>query len=165
MPLGNFVTVPTFVSGVCFYSPVPGTLYSYPFSDKYIRTRIIFQVRSDPKVDALRQLEGAVFFLQGARHFSMVDALVYDTNSDGNDRSHGGTLMDETPPRTPVLSSANALHRWFLVSIRFDIPQVSAVPFLSLGIGIDDMFIFIYTLVSEWCSVHVVGERLAETCL
>ena len=26
--------------------------------------------------------------------------------------------------------------------------QVSVVPFLSLGIGIDDMFIFIYTLVS-----------------
>lgn len=27
--------------------------------------------------------------------------------------------------------------------------QVSVVPFLSLGIGIDDMFIFIYTLVSD----------------
>ncbi len=36
--------------------------------------------------------------------------------------------------------------------------QVSVVPFLSLGIGIDDMFIFIYTLVSTGYDARYIDE-------
>ncbi|CAM9819248.1 unnamed protein product, partial [Discosporangium mesarthrocarpum] len=53
----------------------------------------------------------------------------------------------------------------FMSNIKMDLTplQVNIVPFLSLGIGIDDMFILTYTLLRNTTYSHDPERRLKET--